>query len=305
MPIGRILTRLRPKLSLIFEVTNACNLRCPFCYVIREERLKQQHIPLDKYEHILKIYRPLYLQITGGEATVHPDFLELLRIAAKYTLEMQISSNGVLIEKHLDDLLKLKKTPAVGLSLDAPSDLHDQIRNRKGLFKRILRAIKLLKVNKVSHALAMTVFGKDDIPNLPKGNLHLVEDMISFCEKLQLYVNIQPFSPAKKETRITLGKKLLKSKSKYIINSIPYRKLLINGNWFYIGKSTDCRYNWTNVSISSKGLQLPTTPNNCYFCDDCTKCYYSCVWEPSLITSRHFFPTVRSFLKQGLSLNII
>ncbi|MHA1649573.1 MAG: radical SAM protein [Candidatus Helarchaeota archaeon] len=299
MPIGRILTRIRPKLSLIFEVTNACNLRCPFCYVIREDRMKKEHIPLEKYEYVLKIYRPLYLQMTGGEATIHPDFIELLKIASKYVMKIQVSSNGLIIHKYIDQLLELPEIPAIGISLDAPNETHDIIRNRKGLFKRLLKNIKLLKENKIPHALAMTVFGKNDIPNLPEGNLHLVEDMISFAEEFKLFINIQPFSPAQKETRVALGKILLKSKSRYIINSIPYRKLLINGNWYH------CRYNWTNISINSRGNQLPTFPNNCYFCDDCSKCYYSCVWEPSLITSRHFLPTVRSFLKQGMSLNIL
>jgi len=273
--------------------------------VIREERLQQEHISLDKYERILRIYRPLYLQMTGGEATVHPNFIELLRIASKYVLEMQVSSNGILLEKYIEQFLDLPKTPAIGISLDAPSELHDKIRNRKGLFKRILKNIKLLKQHKIPHALAMTVFGKNDIPNLPEGNLHLVEDMITFCDKLHLSVNIQPFSPANKQTRVALGKKLLKSKSRFLINSKPYRKLLISGNWFTSRTLNECRYNWTNISINSKGNQLPTQPNNCYFCNDCSKCYYSCVWEPSLITSRHFLPTVRSFLKQGLSLNIL
>jgi MoaA/NifB/PqqE/SkfB family radical SAM enzyme len=299
MVLDKILARLRPRLSLIFEVTNACNLRCPFCYVIREDRMKQQFIPLDRYEYILRVYRPLYLQITGGEATVHPQFLDLLKIASKYTLRTQVSSNGLLIEKHLNDLLALPQKPAFGISLDAPSELHDVIRNRKGLFRRILRTIKLLKKSRIPHALAMTVFGKNDIPNLPEGNLHLVEDMLAFCEKFQLYANIQPYSPAQKETRVALGKILLNSKSRYIINTIPYRKLLIHGNWI------KCRYNWTNISISSKGAQLPTEINHCYFCSDCAKCSYRCVWEPSLITSKQFLQTVGSFLKQGLSLNII
>lgn len=299
MVLGAFMSWLRPRLSLIFEVTNACNLRCPFCYVIREDRMKKEFIPLDRYEYILRIYRPLYLQITGGEATIHPNFIELLKIASKYTVRTQISSNGFLIEKYIDYLLNLPQKPAFGISLDAPNELHDTIRNRKGLFNRILKTIKLLKKNRIPHALAMTVFGKNDIPNLPEGNLHLVEEMLSFCEQFQLNINIQPFSPAQKETRIALGKILLKSKSRYIVDSISYRKLLINGNW------NMCRYNWTNISISSKGLQLPTQQNRCYFCSDCAKCYYSCVWEPSLITSSKFLPTVTSFIKQGLTLGIL
>lgn len=299
MVVGKFLTWVRPKLSLIFEVTNACNLRCPFCYVIREDRMKKEFISLDRYEHILRVYRPLYLQITGGEATVHPNFIELIKIASKYTIRTQVSSNGLLIEKYIDDLLTLPHKPAFGISLDAPNELHDTIRNRKGLFRRIIRTIRLLKKNKIPHALAMTVFGKNDIPNLPEGNLHLVDEMLSFCEKLQLNINIQPFSPAQKETRIALGKLLFKSKSRFIVNSIPYRRLLIDGNW------NMCRYSWTNISINSKGLQLPTQQNNCYFCSDCSKCYYSCVWEPSLITSSKFLPTVTSFIKQGLNLGIL
>lgn len=295
MSIEKVFSRLRPKWSVIFEVTNDCNLRCPFCYVIREKRLKKQHIPLDQYERVLKTYKPLYFQMTGGEATVHPNFMELIKIAMKHVgFTMHVSTNGVLVERYIKEIGNLKRKPMIGISLDAPSDLHDAIRNRKGLFKRIVRTIHLLRENKIGHAIAMTVFGKDDIPNLPEGNLHLVEELIGFCDKLHVSVNAQPFSPAKKETRIALGKILVKSKSKYLINSKPYRKMLINGNKGY------CRYNWTHISINSKGRRLPTKRDGCYFCDDCSKCYYSCVWEPTLLTSRKFLPSAGSLLKQFL-----
>jgi len=294
----KFLTILRPKWSLIFEVTNGCNLRCPFCYVIREKRLKQDFISPDKFKQILQTYRPLYLQMTGGEATTHPNFIELIKISNNYCLSTQISTNGLLLNKYIDEFAKLKKKPVIGISLDAPNELHDVIRNRKGLFKRIISNIHLLRNKKIPVAFATTVFGKNDIPNLPEGNLYLVEEMITFCDKHQITVNFQPFNPAQKETRVKLGKILLKSKSIYLVNSKAYRKLLINGNW------GNCRYNWTQISINAKGKKLPTFSNNCYFCNDCSKCYYSCVWEPSLLTSRYLLPSAMTLLKQALIMGI-
>jgi len=271
--------------------------------VIREERLKQQHVDLTTYEKVLKIYRPLYLQITGGEATTHPKFMDLLKIAQKYALvQTQLTTNGLIIHKFIDEITKMKKKPAIGISLDAPSELHDDIRKRKGLFKRIMKTIYLLKQNNIPHAFSCTVFGKGNLPELPNGTIHLVEDMIDFCEKINVTINFQPFNPCERETRIALGKKLLNTKSKYVINSKPYRKMLVIGNEHHF--KSMCRYNWTNVSINSKGNQLPTFQNKCYFCDDCSKCYYSCVWEPSLLTSHKFLSTAKSLLDQALLIGL-
>lgn len=298
MSIEKFLSWVRPKLSIMFEVTNACNLRCPFCYVLREHRMKNQFIPLDRFEKILNSYRPLLLHLTGGEVTLHPQFIELIKIASKYTLRTQIASNGLNIEKFIDSLIKLPKKPAFGIALDAPNELHDIIRGKKGLFRTILRTFLNLRKARIQHSLHVTVFGKNDLPFLPEGNLHLIDEMLSFCERFQLNANFQPFVPTQRETRIALGKKLLKSKSRYIINSIPYRKLLING------LSDTCRYNWTLISISARGYHLPTKIGNCYLCSDCSKCFFNCAWEPSLLTSIHFPRIILGLVKTALSVKL-
>ena len=241
--------------------------------------------------------------MTGGEATTHPNFIELLKISQKYALfQTQVSTNGLIVHKFIDAISKLKRKPAIGISLDAPNELHDEIRKRKGLFKRIMKTILFLKQNKIPHAFACTIFGKDDIPSLPEGTLNLIDGMIKLAEELNVTINFQPFNPCKPETRISLGKKLLKTKSKYVINSKPYRKMLVQGTWNQF--KSMCRYNWTNVSMNSKGKQLPTFKDECYFCNDCSKCYYSCVWEPSLLTSRKFLSTAKSLLDQALLIGL-
>lgn len=298
MSVEKLVSWVRPKLSIMFEVTNACNLACSFCYILREHRMRNQFIPLDRFEQILKSYRPLYLQLTGGEVILHPHFIELIKIASKYTKRTQISTNGLILEKFIESLIKLPKKPSFGIALDAPNELHDIIRNKKGLFRTILKTFVSLRKAGIQHSLHVTVFGKNDLPDFPDGNLYLVDEMLSFCEKLQLTANFQPYAPTQKETRVTLGKILLKSKSRFIINSIPYRKSLINRNW------KTCKYDWTVPCISARGYHLPTKIGNCYLCPDCAKCYFNSAWEPSFLTSRQFPRTILGLMKPALSVRL-
>jgi hypothetical protein len=51
------------------------------------------------------------------------------------------------------------------------------------------------------------------------------------------------------------------------------------------GDSGPCRFNTLNVSVDTCGEPLPTRPGDCYFAADCSRCYYSCVWEPTFLLS--------------------
>ncbi|MHA1269141.1 MAG: radical SAM protein [Candidatus Helarchaeota archaeon] len=281
---------------MICEITDFCNLKCSFCY--ESIRRKRKHIHPRIFKNILKKYRPLYLQITGGEATTHPKFEEIISIGIKNSIKVQISTNGVLLKKIMGLFLNIpfRKRPIVGVSLDAIGEEHDIIRGRKGLYKNIINSLIDYKKNKIPFGFAVTIFDKNHLSELPEGNLKHVPRLIELAEKFQAPINIQPCAPTNRKLRMKLGDLLIKSKSRYLVNTQPYRKVLIKG---HNGK---CKYTWTNVSIDTSGEVLPTSQGNCYFCNDCLKCYYSCVWEPSLITSRHMIPSLKSFLNQALIL---
>ncbi len=281
-------------LSVICEVTDFCNLKCSFCY--ESVRRKKRHISPKVFKLVLRKFRPLYLQITGGEATLHPEFEKIIEIGVNNSIKTQISTNGTRLNNILPVIQKFpfRKRPIIGISLDGIGEIHDIIRGRRGLFKKIMEAIIEYKKLNIPFGFATTVFDKNMLPELPEGNLDQVPKLINLAEKFQVPINIQPCAPTSKELRTKLGQLLMKSSSRYLVNTLPYRKILIKGHY---GK---CRYTWTNISIGTTGEILPTKPDNCYFCNDCLKCYYSCVWEPSLITSRYFFPSIISFLKQAL-----
>jgi organic radical activating enzyme len=81
------------------EITNACNLNCPFCTYEKGNRflsLKQ----IDDYTSQIKKYcNYIYLHILG-EPLLHPDFDSILDILDKKDFNLQLVTNGTLLYKY-------------------------------------------------------------------------------------------------------------------------------------------------------------------------------------------------------------
>ena len=85
---------------------------------------------------------------TGGEPALHPDFLELIRIAKRIGYEsVMIQTNGRMFA-YKDFCLKTIKA---GADLFSPAvhghnaQIHDYLTNAKGSFKQTIEGIKNLK----------------------------------------------------------------------------------------------------------------------------------------------------------------
>ena len=284
----------RFKPSLIFEITDKCNLRCSFCY--ERVRRSARHIHPHAFRRVLKSYRPLYLQITGGEALLHPEFEELLTHATRMVPIVQITTNGTVLDTKIDFLRDLKKKPVIAISLDFADERHDRVRKRKGLFKRIEGLLPVMKREGIPVALSSTIFGPGVVQEAGEGNLGDVVSLIEFSAHHDIPINIQSCSPAQKEVRVELGTTLLASTYTRLVDSRAYQELLIRGH------NGRCRFNVLNTSIGADGIPLPTEYGNCYFCQDCMKCYYSCVWEPTLLLSRHLPAMAAHFLRMEINM---
>lgn len=96
--------------KVFLELTYNCNLRCPHCYI--QEDLNKREKFRDKKE-ILNLIDEMEkqgvveLNITGGEATLHPDFLEIIRYATSKNMLVTLLTNGQnLYDKSYIDELK-------------------------------------------------------------------------------------------------------------------------------------------------------------------------------------------------------
>ena len=83
--------------KIYIEITNACNLNCPFC--IKNKR-KINYMTIENYKYIIdKINgytKEIYLHILG-EPLLHPNIIDLIEYANKKNILVNITTNGYLI----------------------------------------------------------------------------------------------------------------------------------------------------------------------------------------------------------------
>src|SRR5512143_370839 len=84
------------------DLTNRCNLTCPICFANANVTGKLYEPSKEQVMDMLRLYRneqPVagrLVQFSGGEPTIHPDFLEILRGARDMGFShIQVASNGI------------------------------------------------------------------------------------------------------------------------------------------------------------------------------------------------------------------
>jgi len=144
---GRQITYLR------LAVTDRCNLRCQYCMpahgidiVARKELLT--------YKEMYRITRVLSelgvnkIRLTGGEPFVRKDFvnfLEMLSFNDKLD-EINITTNGALISKHIAKLEELK-IKTINLSIDSLSKENFAKITRRDVFDEVYKTLEDLETS--------------------------------------------------------------------------------------------------------------------------------------------------------------
>ncbi len=84
------------------DLTNRCNLKCPICFANADASGHVVELSLDQVRGLLDTVcrmhsvLPSCLQLTGGEPTLHPQFLEAVREAAqRHFVQVQVATNGI------------------------------------------------------------------------------------------------------------------------------------------------------------------------------------------------------------------
>ncbi|RLV04346.1 radical SAM protein [Streptomyces griseocarneus] len=126
------------------EITRTCNLRCPHCFV-EGGRARSSELSTERILRLLDEWAEagvFSLIVTGGEPTVHPDFLTIVRHAHDLGFVIGIATNGIPLTERLvsrlpqDDLI-------ISMSIDG---LHGMGKYRnEGEFDYVTRKLAELR----------------------------------------------------------------------------------------------------------------------------------------------------------------
>lgn len=138
-PHGQRMRRLE------FHITYHCPERCVFC---SEEHRMARFNPFPvTFARVATVLRQQaergvdHVHLTGGEPTIHPQFVEILALARKLGMRTSIGSIGTRLADPAFADRALPLLDEALLSLHGPdADTHDALTRRPGSFDRLVRA---------------------------------------------------------------------------------------------------------------------------------------------------------------------
>ncbi len=147
-----------------------CNNNCVFCVYSEKDRKNDRPLKEIKAEIIkAKMGGATYLEFIGGETTIRPDFLEILKFAKQFKFEtISITTNG----RALYYFEYAKRILDAGLSSIVFSihghnaTLHDSLTQVPGSFKQLIKAIENVRKLGFKNIGSNTTIVKKNYKNL-------------------------------------------------------------------------------------------------------------------------------------------
>ncbi|HDD04984.1 MAG TPA: radical SAM protein, partial [Candidatus Aenigmarchaeota archaeon] len=154
-PLELVRRRNENAAQLYLYVTNRCNLNCPICF---EEEHGEKDLKLEDIAKIVGKYRANYYVISGGEPTLHPQILQIIKLLKEKGKYVFLITNGIkLCDEDFVRGLKEVGVDMVGLSFEGLNDeVYEKIRGRK-LAREKLVAVRNLRRFGIKCALGAVI----------------------------------------------------------------------------------------------------------------------------------------------------
>lgn len=184
--------------SIQVEITGKCNERCIHCYIPNSFKDHGMHMPIASFKKLVDEFVEmggLYITLTGGEALMHEDFIDMLRYCRQKDLQITVLSNLIALTDDIVEAMKEVSVNMVNVSLySIDPTIHDSITKVSGSCEKTMRAIEKLRENDVPVQISCPILQE---------NLHCFLDVIKYARKLKTKANIDYNIVAQKDESIS------------------------------------------------------------------------------------------------------
>ncbi len=135
---------LSAPISILWEITDKCNLRCKHCLIDARQQ-EQNEMSLEEVKKTIEQLAEMKVfKITfgGGEPLVREDFLDILEYASGFNFGIKLTTNGILVNNSLLKRLKDTNVFSVQVSVDGLKPTHNAFRGGKNAFEKAVAALK-------------------------------------------------------------------------------------------------------------------------------------------------------------------
>lgn len=143
--IARLKQDEHAPMSAMLEIADRCNEVCVHCYQVQGQK---GEIRTEDWKQILDELAEmgvLFLTVSGGEATLRKDFLEIVEHARKRRFAVKIFTNGLTMSRELANRLGELAVQEVQISLYSHrAEVHDGITRVPGSWERTVNGARYL-----------------------------------------------------------------------------------------------------------------------------------------------------------------
>jgi len=181
---------LSAPISIVWEITNNCNYKCPHCRAYKKFVKDDESIEYLIINELIES-KVLLVNLSGGEPLLNPRIFKIAKRLFMENIYVVLSTNGYYYSKFRKEIIDAG-IKFIQVSLDGKEELHDKFRGIKGAYDKAVEALLMAKEDGLRTQMNVTITS-DNVNNL-EWNYHKAKEL--GCDNV-FFRRVVPYGKAK------------------------------------------------------------------------------------------------------------